>query len=107
KALLEKFCDIAARNGQKLTLCTQPDLVTGTVSGAACIDAARLDLEMRKIQGNRKGCLCTAARDIGAYDTCPHGCVYCYAVSKSEKAKHFAKTASPFSEELRSPDQAV
>ncbi len=107
KTLLAKLRDIAARNDQKLTLCTQPDLVTDAISGAACIDSARLGLERRKVQGNRKGCLCAAARDIGAYDTCPHGCVYCYAVSKSEKAKHFAKTGSPFSGELRLPDQAV
>jgi hypothetical protein len=29
---------------------------------------------------NRPECACFEARDIGEYDTCPHGCVYCYAV---------------------------
>lgn len=33
-----------------------------------------------KGKGNRDGYRCSEARDIGAYDTCPHGCVYCYAV---------------------------
>ncbi len=27
----------------------------------------------------REGCGCFASVDIGAYDTCPHGCIYCYA----------------------------
>lgn len=30
----------------------------------------------------RENCGCLAWRDIGAYDTCPHGCRYCYANSK-------------------------
>lgn len=29
--------------------------------------------------GNRRGCLCIRSRDLGAYDSCPHGCRYCYA----------------------------
>ncbi len=38
------------------------------------------------IKGNRPECACHLSRDIGAYDTCPHGCVYCYAVRNRELA---------------------
>jgi hypothetical protein len=37
-----------------------------------------------KDPGQRKACRCIASKDIGAYDTCPHFCTYCYA-NNSEK----------------------
>lgn len=98
--LLREFRKIAERNGQLLTLCTQPNLVSDEITGAACIDAKRLGLAPQKEKGNRPGCLCAASRDIGAYDTCIHGCVYCYAVSKKEKAKAAYHQHSPLSSSL-------
>jgi hypothetical protein len=38
-----------------------------------------------KDKGQRKECGCIVSKDIGAYDTCPHLCRYCYANS-SERA---------------------
>jgi len=86
---------IAADAGMRLTLCTQPmlaDALPGVVAPARCIDAMRLgDVAGRSIaaptKGNRPGCLCAQSRDIGAYDTCPHGCAYCYAVADRDRAK--------------------
>lgn len=39
-----------------------------------------------KHKGNRKHCNCIETRDIGAYDTCPNGCKYCYANATPAKA---------------------
>jgi hypothetical protein len=91
-ALLGELAAIARGRGLRPTLCSQPELRADAIEPAACIDAARLsDLAGRPIaartKGNRPGCLCAESRDIGAYDTCPQGCIYCYAVSSREAAK--------------------
>ncbi len=100
KALLERLSRVAAGNGQVMTVCSQSDLVTDRFSGAACIDAKRLGLGPGPDKGNRPGCLCMGSKDIGGYDSCLHGCTYCYAVSDTEKARHVFKQHSPLSDHL-------
>lgn len=41
----------------------------------------------KKDKGQRPQCGCMVSKDIGEYDTCPHGCVYCYANSSRQKAE--------------------
>ncbi len=40
-----------------------------------------------KDKGQREDCGCIMAKDIGAYNTCPHECNYCYANASKEVAK--------------------
>jgi len=84
-ALAAELASIARRHGMRLTLCSQPQYLAAGVEEARCVDVRRLarisgeplDAPLR---GNRPGCACYESRDIGDYDTCPHGCLYCYAV---------------------------
>lgn len=104
-ALLGDLAAIAAERGMSLTLCTQPALTVEGIAASRCIDAGRLsDVAGRPIRsrtkGNRPGCLCAGSRDIGAYDTCPHGCVYCYAVRQRDAARRSFKAHDPNAEKL-------
>ena len=59
--------------------------MTGRVQKAHCIDGDLLaelfpDRPLiSQFKPTREQCGCVASRDIGMYDSCPHGCVYCYA----------------------------
>jgi len=91
RGLLRELAEIATEHRMRLTLCTEPALASEGIAPARCIDAERLsDVGGHPIlareKGNRPGCLCAESRDIGAYDTCAQGCVYCYAVSNTDQA---------------------
>lgn len=100
RELLARLAAIAAGRGMRLTLCAQPDYLTDGVAPARCIDAERLarvagrPVEAR-LKGNRPGCGCYESRDIGAYDSCPHGCVYCYAVAHRGLARRRYREHDP------------
>jgi len=105
RALLARLAAIAGDAGMQATLCTQPELLVPGIGEARCIDAARLSdvaqapLASRE-SGNRPGCRCALSRDIGAYDTCPHGCVYCYAVAERDRALARYKAHDPEADSL-------
>ena len=111
RALLAELAAIAQDLGFKPTLCAQPDLLSPGLEPARCIDVERLsDVAGRSIaaraKGNRPGCLCAESRDIGAYDSCPHGCVYCYAVRRPELAKRNFRAHDPDSPFPTTPKSA-
>jgi hypothetical protein len=55
------------------------------VEPGACVDSVLLaesggrPVPGGKDPGQRRYCRCAPSVDIGAYDSCPYGCVYCYA----------------------------
>jgi len=88
--LLAELGAIAVDHGLRPTVCSQPHLLSGPLQPAACIDTARLsDIAGHPVharqKGNRPGCACAESRDIGRYDSCAHGCAYCYAVRDHSK----------------------
>lgn len=103
--LVHQLIDIAMTQGIRVTLCSQPTFLVPGGGEARCVDADRLQAVAgkqftSKLKGNRKKCGCFEARDIGAYDTCPHGCVYCYAVRDQDLARRRFKQHDPKSEYL-------
>jgi hypothetical protein len=111
RELVADLAGIAAVHGMRLTICSQNMLHTpGVTQEARCVDAERLErvsgralLGRIKLRGNRAECGCYASRDIGEYDTCPHGCVYCYAVLNRDLALARYKAHDPEGEFLFPP----
>jgi len=86
RSLAKVLADIAKENAMTIAACSEPmDFTPQGVAPARCIDADLLSriggipLRYAKDPNQRKACGCAPSVDIGAYNTCPHGCVYCYA----------------------------
>lgn len=111
-AFLARLSAIALSHGMELSLCGQRDLLAEGVGDASCIDPFRLSrvawvpvpVPPKRSHRPGDGCGCYQARDIGEYDTCLHGCIYCYAVGDRERAARNFRRHMPYGEFLLPPD---
>lgn len=85
--------NIAAKYNIYLQTCaTNGDYTNFGIHPSGCMtldilgEANGIKFKNLKHKGNRKHCNCIETRDIGAYDTCPNGCKYCYANATPAKA---------------------
>lgn len=89
-----------------LYACCQDVLVTDRIKKAHCVDGdllAQLFPDrplVSKLNPTREQCGCVTSRDIGVYDTCPFGCVYCYANQGHQVALKRFKAHNPHNEVL-------
>lgn len=103
--IIDAFSEIAKENGLQIHLCCEnASLVRENVDADGCMSKTvlekalgfKLNVPQKKVA--RKECSCLLGADIGAYNTCGHGCLYCYAnydretVVKNMKLHH---TSSP------------
>ena len=84
----------ARKHGMEIVTCAEKytqryNLSRFGICPGSCVDyrlvekVIGMDISVDKDKNQRPECGCAASIDIGAYDTCPNGCVYCYA-NKSE-----------------------
>ena len=101
--LLCSMARTAESHGLEITSCAEPwDLTPYGIRPGACIDAAYIQrvlgvrVTAEKDPSQRPACGCVRSKDIGVYDTCYHGCLYCYALSGRlpETAHHDPDCAS-------------
>lgn len=103
--LASKLIIIAQKYGMKIQSCAEDIALEkyGIVHGK-CIDNVLIEdlldlkLVVSKDKNQRKECGCVQSIDIGEYNTCLHGCKYCYANFDSktvEKKQGFHNPNSP------------
>jgi Domain of unknown function (DUF1848) len=93
--LAEQFVRIAARYGMRVKSCAESkELDVYGIDSGGCImkkdlqDLTGKEYIIPRKKSKRESCDCLLENEIGAYNSCPHGCLYCYAnYSKSEVAK--------------------
>lgn len=94
--------EIAAEHGMEICACAEAcDLSRFGIKKSGCISrellerAAGRSVETRKAKGQRGECLCVESTDIGAYHTCPGGCLYCYANDSRRRVEENRKLWDP------------
>jgi hypothetical protein len=82
--LMETIVKVAQAAGLRVQSCAE-DLRKYGIEPGRFIDPEIIELitgrpsTQAKDQRQRKTCGCVPSQDIGVYNTCPNGCVYCYS----------------------------
>ncbi|AEV28247.1 protein of unknown function (DUF1848) [Sphaerochaeta pleomorpha str. Grapes] len=92
--LCENFSSIAHANGMEIDTCSESiDTSRYGMGHARCIDDRLLEkiggkpLTLSKDKNQRLECGCVTSKDIGMYDTCCNGCLYCYATRNTGQGR--------------------
>lgn len=115
--LAKSLCAIGAAHGIEVGGCGSMDLGAAGMSRMGCVDArfveraCGLPVSTHRSAGSRSGCYCMPSVDIGAYDTCANGCIYCYAnaagcASAPKKLLHANPSSAMLCDSLQ-PDDTV
>ena len=84
--IASKLCATAKKYGITIQTCAEEIALESVgIKHGRCIDSALIEdlldvkLVVDKDPNQRKECGCVQSIDIGEYNTCAHGCKYCYA----------------------------
>ncbi|HPD38814.1 MAG TPA: DUF1848 domain-containing protein, partial [Mesotoga infera] len=100
--LARGLSEIAGANGLVIETCSELiDLSEHGIRHGRCVDdrlISRLlgrELIVSKDRNQREACGCVESVDIGAYNTCPNGCLYCYANFNKTSVEKSRRTYDP------------
>lgn len=98
------LAELAQAFGLTLETCSeQVDLTPFAIKPGKCIDDALISritgrpLKTAKDPNQRQHCGCVTSIDIGTYNTCAHGCIYCYANFSPGTVRKNLKRHNPLS----------
>lgn len=104
KELSNAFSEVAQKHHIQLKTCAEDiDLSEYRITQEGCItkkilqDVIGIPVRDQKSQPLRKGCHCYPSRDIGEYNTCMHGCLYCYANEDKKEVNRKYQKHDPLS----------
>ncbi|MBN2183473.1 MAG: DUF1848 domain-containing protein [Sedimentisphaerales bacterium] len=107
--LANELARIAEGYGIRMYSCCGDYLINERIGKGHCIDGEVIKTLFfpesfeYKQKPTRSECGCAESSDIGTYDTCPHGCVYCYAnTNKRHAGKFFESYKSSIGENIAS-----
>lgn len=96
------FSSIAKANNLILETCAEEiDLAKFCIEHGHCIDGGLIEkltgrkLNAKKDKNQREVCGCLESIDIGQYNTCLHGCKYCYANFNPQSVRTFSMMHDP------------
>ena len=94
RTIASAFSQIGKEYGIRVKACSeQTDFSALGVARSACIDPTRIEkllhcrLNVGTDKNQRSLCGCMESIDIGTYDSCMNGCIYCYANSSPARVK--------------------
>lgn len=104
RTIARGFPKIARAYGLAVQSCCEAaDFGAEGLLPGGCIDAALVEelsgkpVPEKKDAGQRPLCRCAPSVDIGAYDTCPAGCAYCYATQSAAAVRANVSRHDPVS----------
>lgn len=104
EVLVNEFSEIASECGIYIDTCAEKiNLERFGIKHAHCIDKDRFErlghysLNIDKDKNQRIECGCFSSIDIGTYNTCKNGCLYCYANYSQKNVLNNYALHDPFS----------
>ncbi len=91
----QAFAETGAKYGMRIISCCEgTELASYGVDVSGCMTQERVERALGyslEVPGRasavREGCGCLLGSDIGVYNTCGHGCLYCYANASREAVR--------------------
>lgn len=104
EAFSRQLVGIANKNGMTVSSCAEVmDLSHCGIHHSSCIDRQLIEeiigcpLKVGKDKNQRHECGCVESIEVGTYDTCRNGCLYCYANSSQKQVDRVSQSYDPHS----------